>query len=196
MSMIAKLRNIFITGLLALLPIAVTIYTLYILFNLVDGLLRPIIKGFFGVYYPGTGLVAMVIIIFLLGLFVRVTLGRKLIQVFENAIDRIPLVRTVYSVVKYASQTMLSTSTKGDFKGVVLLEYPRKGLYTIGFTTGTVVREIQDLTQERVINVFVPTAPNPTSGYVVHIPEKDVIPLKMSVEEGLKLIISGGFLNQ
>ncbi len=194
MSLAVKLRNIFITGLLALLPIVVTIYTLYILFNLVDGLLRPVIRGFFGVYYPGTGLVAMVIIIFLLGLLVRVALGRKLIQAFENAIEKIPLVRTVYSVVKYASETMLNT--KGDFKGVVLLEYPRKGLYTIGFTTGTVVKEIQEVTEDRVINVFVPTAPNPTSGYVVHIPEKDVIPLKMSVEEGLKLIISGGFLNQ
>ncbi len=195
MSIAVKIRNTFITGVLVLLPLGVTIYILIFTFAFFDGILKPIIEKALGQYYPGTGIIAMVLLIFLLGIFVRVTLGRRLVGYIEEGINRIPMIRTIYSVVKYASETVLFQDGS-EFKGVVLLEYPRKGLYTIGFTTGTVVREIQDLTEEKVINVFVPTAPNPTSGYVVHIPEKDVIPLKMTVEEGLKLIISGGFLNQ
>ncbi len=190
-----NIRNIFITGLLVLLPLGVTFYILLFMFEFFDGILRPVIQKAFGYYFPGTGIVAIILVIFLLGIFVRITIGRKIFGFIEEAIDRIPMIRTIYSVVKYASHTMLFQDGS-EFKGVVLIEYPRKGVYTIGFTTGTIVREIQNLTEEKVINVFVPTSPNPTSGYVVQIPERDVVHMKMTVEEGVKLIISGGFLNQ
>lgn len=195
MSTVAKLRNTFIAGLLIFLPLGLTVYVLFITFSFVDNILKPLIEAALGQYIPGTGIVTIILLIFILGFSVRVALGRKVLSRLEEVIERVPILRTVYSVVKYASETVF-IQEGSEFKGVVLLEYPRKDLYTIGFTTGTMVREIQDLTEENIINVFVPTAPNPTSGYVVQIPEKDVKYLRMSVEDGLKLILSGGFLKQ
>jgi len=195
MSVAAKTRNTFIAGLLIFLPLGLTAYVLLLAFGFVDNILKPLIKSALGFYYPGIGIVAIVLLIFFLGIFVRIALGRKVMEALERVINRVPILRTVYSVVKYASETVFIQEGT-EFKGVVLLEYPRRDLYTIGFTTGTLVEEIQAVTEEKIINVFVPTAPNPTSGYVVQVPEEDVTYLEMSVEEGLKLILSGGFLRQ
>ncbi len=190
--MISKIRNYFLTGLIVILPLVVTFYVLLVLFEFFDGFLRPLEKMVLGYYVPGLSLVVTFLVIVLVGVLATVALGRKMFQVFEDSLLRIPIVRSIYSITKQASETFLAP--KGtEFKGVVLVEFPRKGMYTIGFNTGITVGEIQDKTREKVINVYVPTSPNPTSGYYLVVPEKDLIYLDMSMDTAMKLIISGGF---
>ncbi|WP_456473897.1 DUF502 domain-containing protein [Candidatus Pyrohabitans sp.] len=193
MKLLQSIRNTFLAGLIVFIPLVATIYVLWFGFDFLDSLLRPLLKRILGMYLPGFGVIATLLLIFALGALARLTLGKRLVAALESALMRIPLIKTVYATVKHASKVLIDNRTKG-FKGVVLVEYPRRGSYVIGFTTGANVEEVQQKTKENVINVFVPTAPNPTSGFVIMVPEEEVIPLEMSVEEGLKLIVSGGFV--
>jgi uncharacterized membrane protein len=195
MKLLQSIRNTFLAGLIVFIPLVATVYVLWFGFDFLDSLLRPVLKRVLGVYLPGFGLVATLLLIFALGALARLTLGKRVVAALEQAIMRIPLVKTVYATVKHASEALIDNKASG-FKGVVLVEYPRRGCYVIGFTTGANIEEVQEKIKEKVINVFIPTAPNPTSGMVIVVPEDEVIPLKMSVEEGLKLIVSGGFVRK
>lgn len=195
MKLLQSIRNTFLAGLIVFIPLVATVYVLWFGFDFLDSLLRPVLKRVLGVYLPGFGLIATLLLIFALGALARLTLGKRIVAALEQAIMRIPLVKTVYATVKHASEAVIDTKASG-FKGVVLVEYPRRGCYVIGFTTGANIEEVQEKIKEKVINVFIPTAPNPTSGMVIIVPEDEVIPLKMSVEEGLKLIVSGGFVRK
>lgn len=189
--LIAKLRNLFITGLVVFTPIAVTVYVVWITFNLLDGLLKPIVVALLGKAVPGLSLLITLLLILFLGAFATATIGRRVFDSLDKSVLRIPIVRGVYSTIKGASVAFLMPKS-GGFKSVVLVEYPRKGLYALAFTTGESVGEIQRKTSGKTINVFVPTSPNPTSGFFLMVPEKDVIHLKISVEDALKFVVSGG----
>ena len=192
MSKLMEIRNTFLTGLMILIPLATTAYIVYWTFTTLDNFLRPEVSKFFGFYIPGMSILTLTAVIFLLGVFGRMAVGRKLIEFVESKLMKIPVLRTVYSATKEASKAILVSETE-RIKGVVLVEYPRKGVYAIGFTTGGEIPNACEKTGKRLLNVFIPTSPNPTSGLVVLVPEEEVIYLDMSVEDALRVVISGGF---
>ncbi|MFV1950736.1 MAG: DUF502 domain-containing protein [Nitrospinota bacterium] len=197
-----RIRNIFIAGLLIILPVGITYLVLSLLFNNVDKLLYPILTKLLifidvpirpGYRIPGLGFVATILIVFFAGLLTTNIFGRKLVKLGELILEKIPVVRSIYTGVKQVIDTIAHTNKKA-FRQVVILEYPRKGLYSVGFITCDSKGEIQDATGDDMINIFVPTTPNPTSGYLIFASKKDIIPLSMTVEDGIKLVISGGIV--
>jgi len=146
------------------------------------------------IHVPGLGLILVVILVFVIGLLARNIVGRKIVRLGENIVDRIPLVRVLYAGVKQLLEPLFLQKTDA-FKRVALLEYPRRGAYVLGFITGESKGEVQSKTSKNMINVFVPTTPNPTSGFYILIPEDELILLNMSVEDAFKLIISGGIVS-
>lgn len=196
------MRNIFITGLLVTLPIAFTIFILNFLFKTLDNWLSPsitkllilagapILEDF---RVPGLGVAATVFIIFLVGVLTKNIFGAKLVQLGEMIVEKIPIVRNIYTGAKQVVTTIAHTDTNA-FSRVVLVEFPRKGIHAMGFVTSETKGEVQALTEGDVVSVFVPTTPNPTSGFLVFLPQNDIIDLTMSVEDGIKLIISCGIV--
>jgi len=188
-----------LAGLLFLTPVMATFFFLHMFLTWVDGLFnflparfRP--ESFLPFPIPGLGLILLFGTLLLTGFFVRNYLGRKLVNIWDRIIATIPLVNKLYLAFKHVVETIFNRPAQ-DFKRVVLVEFPKKDCYAVGFVTGVAVGEVQDKTHKKVINVFVPTTPNPTSGYFLMIPEETVIPLDMSVEEALKLMMSGGILS-
>lgn len=194
---VQKLRNLFITGLVIFIPLAVTVYVLWVTFNILDGFLRPLVTTVFGKAFPGRSLLpglSLLVTLFLvltIGAFARAAIGKSIFDYLDQSVLRIPIVRSIYSTIKGASTAFLMPK-QGGFKSVVLVEYPRKRSYALAFTTGLSAGEVQEKTAEKTVNVFVPTSPNPTSGFFLMVPEKDLIPLNMSVEDALKFVVSGG----
>lgn len=190
------IRRWFIAGLLFWLPVGATVLVIRFLIGLLDfGLIlippswRP--DALLGVSIPGLGALLSILIIIGTGALVANFMGRTLLVWGERLVGRIPLVRSLYSGVKKAAETILSDSGN-SFRKVLLIEYPRKGVWSVAFQTGNPIGEVQERTAEEVVTVFVPTTPNPTSGFIVLVPRKDVVELEMSVEEGLRLVISLG----
>jgi len=189
-------RRYLIAGLLVWLPILATFLVIRFLIDLLDGTLSLLPHAFqpdqlLGFHLPGLGLVVSVIVLLLTGLIATNFFGRKLVFFGEAILSKIPLVRSIYNAVKQVAETILSSSGEA-FRNVLLIEYPRKGLWSIAFQTGTSRTSIDKLTGEDMITIFVPTTPNPTSGYLMLIPKKDAINLDMSIDEALKMIISLG----
>jgi uncharacterized membrane protein len=185
------LKKYFITGLLVIIPIWGTYLVLSTLLKFLEGFLGGFLKNLDRYYVPGMGIVSLIVLIFLVGFFATNYIGRKVVSLWESLMTKVPLVRNVYTVFKHIVDTV-SLQGKDQFRGVVLVEFPRKGVYSMGFVTGITRGQVQDLTEEKVLNVFIPTTPNPTTGYFVFVPEGDVMQLSMSVEDGMKMIISGG----
>lgn len=186
-----RLRHIFITGILTLLPSIATIYVIYFLFSLMENFLGKFIENIFNIQIPGLGALASIVIIFVTGFIASNVLGVRFLNFAERILNKVPLVTKVYFGVKQIVQSFTKQG-KEAFTQVALVEYPRKGSYAIGFITGECKGEVQDKTSAKLINVFVPTTPNPTSGMLVLLPESEIIYLDMSVEDGLKLIVSAG----
>ena len=191
-----RLRRYLITGLLVWLPIGVTVLVVKLLVDLMDQTLVVLPEAYrpdhiLGFHIPGLGVVLSVLVVFSTGVVMAHFFGQQLLAAWEAILNRIPLVRSIYSSVKQLSETLLSSGGQ-SFRKVLLIEYPRKGLWTLAFQTGTEVGEAQAKTGEEVINVYVPTTPNPTSGFFLMVPRRDVVELEMSVDEGLKMIISMG----
>ncbi len=191
-----KLRRILIAGLLVWLPLGITIFIIKILLDLLSQTyllipegLRP--ENLFGVTIPGFEIIMAIIILFSTGLVAANYLGKTLVETWEKFLDKIPLVRSIYSPLKKFAELVLSDQTQ-SFSKVLLIQYPRKGLYSLCFQTSKDVGEIQEKSGEDVVCVFIPTTPNPTSGYIIMIPKDEVIELDMSVEDALKMIISLG----
>ncbi len=188
-------RNIFLTGLLAITPLVVTVWVLAFLFRAVDGILAPVVDQLFGRHIPGLGFLLTLVLIYLVGLVMTNLLGQKLVAAGERVVTRLPIVKGIYSGSKQLVEAV-SMGGKGTFSTVVLVEYPRRDMFMIGFITredsGT-LREPDRL--ETLANVFIPNTPNPASGRFVMVPNRDLIPVSISVEEGIKLIISGGFVS-
>ncbi len=186
-----QLKRYFITGLLVITPIWGTYLVLSTLLRFLEGFLGNFLKGIAIYYIPGMGIITLVVLIFLVGVLTTNFIGKKVMSLWERAMNKVPLVRSIYTVFKHIVDT-LSMQGKEQFNRVVLIEFPKDGVYSIGFVTGVARGEVQNLTKETVINVFVPTTPNPTTGFFILVPENKVIPLSMSVEDAMKTIISGG----
>ncbi len=191
-----SLRRYLVAGILVWLPIGITIILLRILIGLMDRTLilvpeqfRP--EAWLGFAIPGLGLVLTVLILLVTGVLAANIVGRSLVGFWERILDRIPVVRSVYSASKNFAEIVFSDSDQ-SFKKVLLIEYPRKGLYGLAFQTSTNLGEVQHRTGEEVVCTFVPTTPNPTSGFIIIVPKKDIIELDMEVDEALKMIISLG----
>ncbi len=196
------MRRYLIAGLLVWLPLGVTVLVFKLLVGLVEKMLvlvspeyRP--EALLGLEIPYLNvilsLLAMLLVIFVTGVLVTNLFGRKLVALWESLLGRIPLVRTIYQSAKQVAETVFSSNGK-SFRKVLLIEYPRQGLYTLAFQTGTSIGEVQDKTGEEVLTVFVPTTPNPTSGFLLMVPVDQVTVLEMSVDEALKMIISLGMV--
>ncbi len=186
-----KLNNYFFTGLLVIIPISLTVWILAAIIGTVE---RFLPYRYLPFYIPGLGIVITFILITLVGLATKSFMGGKVVDWGEKIFLKIPLARNIYQGTKQLSEAIFLAKDK-KFRGVVLLEYPRRGIYSMAFVTGINKGEIQEKTEERVLNIFVPTTPNPTSGFYLLVPEDDVTYLQMGVEDAFKLIISGGILS-
>jgi len=190
------LRRYLVAGLLIWLPIGVTILVFRVLLDLMDRALfliptayRP--ETLLGFHIPGLGAVLALVLLFLTGVLAANLFGRSVVTWYERLLNRIPFVRTIYGGVKQFTEVVLG-DTSTSFSKVLLIQYPRKGVYSIAFQTSDELREIQAVTKEEVVTVFVPTTPNPTSGLIVFVDRAEIIELSMSVEDALKMIISLG----
>jgi uncharacterized membrane protein len=190
------LRRYIIAGLLVWVPLGVTLLVVKLLVDLMDQTLlllpptwRP--EALLGFSIPGIGLVLSVIVVLVTGMVAANLVGKRLVHFWEAILQRIPVVRSIYTGAKQVAESLLVTG-HGSFRKVLLIEYPRRGLWTLAFQTGTGAGEAQARTGEEVINVFVPTTPNPTSGFFLMVPRREVVELEMSVDDGLKMIISAG----
>lgn len=193
---VSTFRKWLVAGVLAWAPLAITFWVINAIVGFMDQTIlflppayRP--EAVFGFHIPGLGAVLAVLLVLLTGALVANFLGRKLISMGESVLNRIPLVRSVYSAVKQVIETFVSQDSR-SFRQVVLVEYPRKDCWSLAFLAGDPVGEVQEKTAQKVITVFLPTAPNPTSGFVIMVPEYEIIPLDMSVEEGFRMVISLG----
>ncbi len=190
----SRLRKYFFTGIIVLLPLIITVYVLLVIFNLVDGLLAELIEKLVGFPLPGLGIVLTVLFILLVGLVATNVIGKRLIALFDLLFTRIPMVKIIYGAVKQIINAF-AIQPRDAFRRVALVEYPRPGIYAIGFVTGEGTGEVQEKTVAKVSSIFIPTTPNPTSGMLLLVPQAEITYLDMSVEEGLKWIISGGVVN-
>lgn len=184
------LKKYFITGLLVILPVWATYYVLSALLGVIDGILADVPAHFLGQRIPGLGIITLVLFVLTVGMLFANYLGSRVVKVSDELLRKVPLVRGVYFTVK---QIMETFSLKQQFHGVALVEYPRKGCYSVGFMTSE-MQGAQFGLSGRFVSVFVPTTPNPTAGFLLILPEAEVARLDMTVEEGMKFIISLGLV--
>jgi len=194
--MMKRLRRYLVAGILVWLPLSITYLLLKFLINVMDQSLKWLPARYhpeqlLGFHIPGLGLILTVIVLLVTGILAANIVGRKVVGGWESLLDRIPIVRSIYSASKNFAEIVFSDSGQA-FKKVLLVEYPRKGIYTLTFQTAQAVGEVQARTGEDVTVCFVPTTPNPTSGFIIVVPRKDVIELDMEVDEAAKLIMSLG----
>ena len=194
-----RLRGYLLAGVLVTAPLGVTLLLAWWIITFIDERITPLIpaqynpESYLPFSLPGLGLVVLVIFLTLIGALTAGFLGRWVIHTGERVLNRMPVVRSIYSAVKQIFETVLAQQSNA-FREAVLVEYPRRGIWAIGFITGTTKGEVQNLTEETTVNIFLPTTPNPTSGFLLFIPREEVIPLDMSVEEAVKMVISGGIV--
>jgi len=195
-SIISKLRNYFITGVLVLIPIGVTVYLTLFFIKIFSKILPQEINPNHYLPYsiPGLEIIISIIVITVIGWLSLSFLGKKLVKLVNDIFKRIPFLRTVYSAIGQMTQSFAQTS-KSKKKSVVLVEYPRKGSWAVGFATQENTGEIASKTNKNLINVFVPTTPNPTSGFLLMFPKDEIIYLDMSFEDASKFIVSAGTSN-
>jgi uncharacterized membrane protein len=194
-SLFTKLRGYFLAGILVTAPISITLYLTWGLLNFIDSKVSSVIPA---EYYretaiPGLGLVIAVSFFIVMGWFAKNILGRIIIQSSEYLLDKMPIIRTIYGATKQVFETIMGSQSQA-FREAVMFEFPRKGIWAMGFVTGLSEGEVQRLTDDVVVNVFFPTTPNPTSGFLLFIPKKDLVVLDMNVEEAIKMIVSGGLI--
>ena len=185
------LKRTFGAGLLFLVPVVVTAWVLALIFNAVDSILGPGLSRVTGVRVPGLGLIATLLIVYMIGLFASNVIGKRLIGLWDTMVTRVPLVRGVYRVTKEVSEAF-GRRDKRPFRQVVTLEFPRKGLWTLGFLTAEVPAGAR--LEEESVFVFIPTTPNPTSGWLVLVPKNEVRPTPYTVDEGMRIIVSAGIV--
>ena len=184
-------RNRLVGGTLVVVPLVATILLLKFVFVTLDGFLGPILARFIGFRVPGLGLLVMFVGLYILGAFTANVLGKRIFGFGERILTTVPLVRGIYSSSKLLMESMVS-NRDSQFGRVILVEYPRRGLYTLAFVTNENMRQLPD--GDRLAAIFVPTTPNPTSGFMLLVPESDLTATPFSVEEGVKLVVSGGLI--
>ncbi|WP_457624114.1 DUF502 domain-containing protein [Persephonella sp.] len=185
-----KIRDTFLTGLFVFIPIAITIWIVVWLLSFVNNLVLPYLRFVLPIPdIPGVGILITALLIFVIGLIAQNYFGKKLIDLWDSLINRIPLVRSVYLAIKQLMENLFNTRGKGKFKEAVLVEFPRKGMLSIGFVANKVHIE-----GKLYYLVYIPTAPNPTSGYTIFVEENEVRHTNLSVEDATKIILSGGLV--
>ena len=194
-SITARLRNYFITGIVVLIPIGVTLYLTKFFITISSKLIPAEINpnNYLPILIPGLEIVLAVIFITLIGYLSLSFIGKKILQLFNDLLKRIPILRTIYSAIGQMAETL--APKRKSKKSVVLVEYPRKGSWAVGFATKDNKGEISKKTNKKLVNVFVPTTPNPTSGFLLMFPKEDIIYLDMNFEEASKFIVSAGTSN-
>ena len=202
-SYLSRVRNYFLTGIIVTAPIAITFAVAMWVINWIDSKVVPLIPSSYnpqeilqqhtGFHIPGIGLLVVFIGLTLIGFLAAGLLGRFVVRVGENLLNRMPIIRSVYGALKQIFETVLRSSSR-SFREVALIEYPRRGIWAIGFITTKTTGEVRSEIKEEVVNVFLPTTPNPTSGFLLFVPRKDLIILDMGVEEAIKMIVSAGIV--
>jgi uncharacterized membrane protein len=195
---VKALRSYLFTGLIVWLPILVTFVILRFIIELLDNTIALLPNSYqpeklFGVHVPGLGVLLSLLLLLGTGILATNLIGQRLMSWGEAVLVRIPLVRSIYNTAKQVIQAVFATNSQA-FRKVLLVEYPRKGLWTIAFLTGSPHSELNTLVGDELLSIFVPTTPNPTSGFFMMIPKEDAIELSMTIEEALKLIISLGVM--
>ncbi|WP_282095511.1 DUF502 domain-containing protein [Epibacterium ulvae] len=197
----ASLRASFLTGIVVIAPVGLTIWLLWSATGWVDGVVLPLVpetiqpEKYIGINLRGVGLIIFLLFTIIVGWIAKGLIGRSLINFAEGLVDRMPVVRTIYSGIKQISETVFAQSER-SFERACMIEYPRKGIWAIGFISTTAKGEVAEQVQTTgdLVSVFVPTTPNPTSGFLLYFPQEDVIELDMSVEDAAKLVISAGLV--
>ena len=191
-SILSRIRNYFITGIVVLIPIGITVYLTIFLISISSKILPKEINPNHYLPYniPGVEILTSIVLITLIGWLSLSFIGRKLLDLFNQILKKIPILRTIYSAIGQMTETF--TSGDKQKKNVVLVEYPRKGTWAVGFATKENSGQLNDKTKKELINVFVPTTPNPTSGFLLMFPKDEVIYLDLSFEEASKFIVSAG----
>ncbi len=185
-----KLLSMFLAGLAILLPIAISLYLIYWLFNFIDGILSPIIRYYLGIEIPGLGFLITITLIILIGFMVTNIIGKKFFSFSEAILFKVPLLGKIYSTIKRITSAFFS-SGKNSFRQVAMVEFPRIGVYSIGFITNDNFPFID----EDSYSIFIPTTPNPTSGYFIVVPREQVKILDISIDQGIELLMSAGMVN-
>jgi uncharacterized membrane protein len=192
---VKHLRNYFISGLLFWIPLVLTFIVIRFFLELLNKIIptKYLPETLFNLNtdFPGSGILLVLLVILVTGVMVSNILGRKLVSLWERVLNKIPGFRNIYNVLKKVSDTVFNTSTE-SFRKAFLIQYPSKGIWVIAFQSGDYKGEAESIIGEEMINLFVPTTPNPTSGFFVMMPKKDVFELNMTVEEAFKIVISAG----
>jgi uncharacterized membrane protein len=194
-----RLRAYLIAGLLVTGPISLTLWLLWVFVSWIDGLVGQLVPSaydpatYLPFRIPGLGLVVVVAGLILIGWATAGVLGRFFVRVYERILERLPVIRGLYGATKQIFETVLAKQSN-TFREVVLVEFPRKDMWTVAFITGKPEGEIQEIVAEEAVSVYVPTTPNPTSGYLVFVPRRDIVVLDMTIEEAIKFVISGGIV--
>lgn len=189
-----ELRTTFLRGFVVIIPLALTYWFFVSLLNGVDGILSPVLEDLLGRKVPGLGFISMMVLILIVGLLSRNLVGKVLFNGFENLLKQVPFVRSVYGAIKDLVGAFTIGGKGKTFREVVLIEYPRPGLYTLAFVTNEMAFLGADHRTREFINVYIPNPPNPTSGVLILVPKDQAMHLNLSIEEGLKLVLSGGIV--
>ncbi len=195
--LLTRIRNYLLAGTLVTAPFAITIYLSWLLIDFVDGLIpaayHPSHLLPLEYQIPGLGFLFVILGLIIIGAATTMYMGRALVRNAEYFLSRTPVLRSLYGAIKQILETVMASKSTA-FRQVVLIEYPRRGMWAIGFVSGATTGEVQNITTRRMINVFLPTTPNPTSGFLLFVPEEDLYVLNMSVEDGIKMVVSGGLV--
>ncbi len=199
--LLARLRSSFLTGLVVIAPVGLTIWLVWSAVGWIDGVVLPLVpdrfqpEPYIGINLRGIGVIFFLVFTVIVGWVAKGIIGRSLIGFAESLVDRMPVVRSIYSGIKQISETVFA-QTERTFDKACLVQYPRRGIWAVGFISTTAKGEISDRAETggRLLSIFIPTTPNPTSGFLLFFPEEDIIELDMSVEEAAKLVISAGLV--
>ena len=194
-----RIRGYFLAGILVTAPLGITGYLAWVIVGFIDHSITPLVpdqynpETYLPFSLPGLGVLILILVLTLIGALTAGLLGRWLVHTGERILNRMPVIRSFYSATKQIFQTVLAQKSNA-FREAVLVEYPRRGIWAIAFITGTTKGEVQNLTEQETVNIFLPTTPNPTSGFLLFVPKEDVVPLDMNVEDAIKMVISGGIV--
>ena len=194
-----RIRGYFLAGVLVTAPLGITGYLAWVIVKFIDESVTPLVPALYNpetylpFSVPGLGVLILIIILTLIGALTAGLLGRWLLHTGERMLNRMPVVRSIYSAIKQIFETVMGQQSNA-FREAVLIEYPRRGIWAIAFITGVTEGEVQNLTEQETVNIFLPTTPNPTSGFLLFVPKDEVVPLDMTVEEAIKMVISGGIV--
>ena len=194
-----RFRVYLFAGVLVTAPISITFYLAWLFVTFIDAQVRGMVpprfhpETYLPFTIPGVGLILIMVVLAVIGWLTAGFLGRMIVKLQDRLLAGMPVVRNVYGAVKQILESVLAQQSSA-FREVVLIEYPRRGMWVIGFITGHTEGEVQNLTEDEVVNIFLPTTPNPTSGFLLFVPRRDMIKLDMSIEEGIKMVVSGGIV--